>query len=90
MKVGFKFYILHSAFYISHTSSTFNRCVSLRTIPSICGVASTSFTELVLFKPKAFSVFFCRSGLSIGLLTNVIFIFFIAPSNSPPSGGESF
>src|SRR6185436_11812260 len=62
---------------LTYTSSTFTRCSTLRTIPNICGVASTSFDELVLFKPNACKVSFCRSGLSIGLFTNVILIFFI-------------
>jgi len=46
-------------------------------MPSICGVASTSLVAFALFKPRACNVSFCRSGLSIGLFTKVIFIFFI-------------
>jgi len=57
--------------------STLIKCSTFRIIPKTCGVASTSFAELVLFKPSALSVSFCRSGLSIGLLTSVIFTFFI-------------
>src|SRR5690606_38287983 len=55
--------------------STATRWFTLRTIPMIAAVASTSTEWLILFNPNASIVFFWRSLLSITLFIWVILIF---------------
>src|SRR5262249_3005819 len=65
---------------VQFAGSTFSLCATLRTMPRIDGVSSTTFERFILFSPSAFKVSRCPGLREIGLPIWVSFSFAIYPT----------